>query len=892
MLPLSNVGKSHTLVSSSGCPQPLIRAHAAAVQDVAFSPHQRDLLFSCGTDGAKLWTVPEGGFLVDQSEATATYSPSFSGASRALAMHLSARDVFAVRGSKEVSLFDVSTGTERLSIAASCLGDSELQSMSWSFLGNQLVMASKDRSLRLVDPRSASAVSSFSGIHSVARNLRASWLGDSHYLLSTGIGTTQQRELALWDSRMAGAAEPVRRERLDGGRGPMQPYFDPDSGLLLLLGRGDVTMKVFEFDMAKCSLFSISSVNIGEPIRGAALLPKQTNDLMACEVLRVLKLADGCVQPISLTVPRRERLRFHADLFPPTTSEAPPSMSASEWLDGANNAPLVVALLPPSYSSSEPVTVPEEVKPAAAAPTEKDKMENASRVISVSRLSMSFGSFAGSSRFKHLFGKESARNASYFNLRPAAGSSESPMIACSERFWAIPWMGTGGPVYVSRIDGFGKVEPSTALIDGHRGAVQDLAFSPFHPDLLVTAGDDCKVNLWRIPEEGLQERSVGLGDELCSLSSHTHSVRTCNFHPTVAGCLVTSSYDMTVRIFDVDAGASREICSIQTGLGDLGSSISNLAFNYDGSLFAAASRDRAVRIYDIRSRVAAVGSIDKGQGLFSPSTGPIALGRNLRVAWCASPSLNVILTTSAALSTGQRQVILWDPRKLDEPITVRAVDNASGALYPVFDPDTSMCFLSGRGDTTIRYYDISAGDDAPAACTLLSQHQGAGGSAPITGVCFLPKRVCQTREVEVARALKLAGDTVTSVGFFLPRADHLKEFFQDDVFPPTQTRPTLTCASWATDPFQSSEPVLESLKPKDMAELSTRRESLVGAGMALGRSKLQSFEEERLAQEEECRQKDAALNKLKQLALQRAAYDASAKRAVDDGDSSDGGWDN
>lgn len=38
---------------------------------------------------------------------------------------------------------------------------------------------------------------------------------------------------------------------------------------------------------------------------------------MSCEITRLLKLCDGGVQPVSVVIPRRDKNKFHEELFPP-----------------------------------------------------------------------------------------------------------------------------------------------------------------------------------------------------------------------------------------------------------------------------------------------------------------------------------------------------------------------------------------------------------------------------------------------------------------------------------------------------------------------------------------------------------------------------------------------
>ena len=68
----------------------------------------------------------------------------------------------------------------------------------------------------------------------------------------------------------------------------------------------------------------------------------------------------------------------------------------------------------------------------------------------------------------------------------------------------LPWkLGGGGCVAVHPALDFCKFPQSLPLINGHKGPIQDLMFSPFHDDCLATASTDGTVKIWMIPEGGL-----------------------------------------------------------------------------------------------------------------------------------------------------------------------------------------------------------------------------------------------------------------------------------------------------------------------------------------------------------------------------------------------------
>lgn len=107
----------------------------------------------------------------------------------------------------------------------------------------------------------------------------------------------------------------------------------------------------------------------------------------------------------------------------------------------------------------------------------------------------------------------------------------------------------------------------------------------------AAAGEDAKIRLWRVPEGGLQDTlqepeavlrgEHGAGTQLrnwqwgqvvrrCPCPSagtllfspgHTEKIYSIRFHPVAADLLVSSSYDMTVRIWDL--GAGREVLCLQ-----------------------------------------------------------------------------------------------------------------------------------------------------------------------------------------------------------------------------------------------------------------------------------------------------------------------------------------
>ena len=454
VLPHASTGKNHVPISSPAYAQPIIRAHGQGIQDFEFSAFNSNQLFTCSTDKTlKLWQIPEDGLLVDISAPLLSLMLEDQSPVRGLAVNPAAANVLAGRGSRTISLFDIESGKNASTTLKNVVPTGDYQSLSWSFRGDLLVTTAKDKLLRLVDPRAAEGTVSSATAHVGLRFCRSIWLGDSPYLLSVGHNNAQEREFMIWDSRNLSVGN-VKRERIDSSYGSIVPLYDADLNSLVLMGKGDSSLRMYELDFTggvgaasaeSATPYAISnntvSTGASDVTKGACLLPKQANDLMSCEIMRILKLTEGAVQPISITVPRKEKFKFHEDLYPASFSEAPAALTAAEWLTGENRDRQRVTLVPKEGSmkfafsasgSSSPL--PTSSRSASPMPTDED----AASAPSSRAVSKRFSTLTSTSKFRHMYGTESTKECSFFNLAPDLSAMDSPIIAANEHYFAIP----------------------------------------------------------------------------------------------------------------------------------------------------------------------------------------------------------------------------------------------------------------------------------------------------------------------------------------------------------------------------------------------------------------------------------------------------------------------
>jgi coronin-7 len=187
-------------------------------------------------------------------------------------------------------------------------------------------------------------------------------------------------------------------------------------------------------------------------------------------------------------------------------------------------------------------------------------------------------------------------------------------------------------------------------------------------------------------------------------------------------------------------------------------------------------------------------------------------------------------------------------------------------------------------------------EDGKYACAKSTEVATGGG--PIAGMCLLPKSTCSVRDVEVNRVLKLTASQVTPISLVLPRADNLKEYFQDDVYPPTRSRttPAASASEWLEDASVADSPVFESLQPPGTELLSSRVVEEVKV------TKAQGFRSALDKQDDENKKREETFQRLQDLAIQRSKFHPNASGGagghgfkvdatpVHDDDDSDGGW--
>jgi len=246
-------------------------------------------------------------------------------------------------------------------------------------------------------------------------------------------------------------------------------------------------------------------------------------------------------------------------------------------------------------------------------------------------------------------------------------------------------------------------------LKGHTNSVNSVSFSPDGRTLASGSSYDGTVKLWDMVSS--QERAT--------LKGHTISVLSVTFSPD-GRTLASGSNDRTVKLWDVASGVEKATLKHAYP-------VRSVSFSPDGRTLASGSDDRTVKLWDVASgqekailkvltfvrsvsfspdgRTLASGNENKTVKLWDVASGQekVTLKGHADSVWSVSFSPD---GRTLASSSDDRTVKLWDVASGQEKVTLK------GHAYRVwsvsFSPD-GRTLASSSSDSTVKLWDVASG---------------------------------------------------------------------------------------------------------------------------------------------------------------------------------------
>ncbi|KAF2988438.1 hypothetical protein EK904_004943 [Melospiza melodia maxima] len=351
-----------------------------------------------------------------------------------------------------------------------------------------------------------------------------------------------------------------------------------------------------------------------------------------------------------------------------------------------------------------------------------------------------------SSKFRHVYGKAASKDKCYDCVPITHNINDNHFCAVNPSFIAVVTECVGGGAFlVIPIKQTGKLDPHYPKVCGHKGNVLDIKWNPFNDFVIASCSEDATVKIWDIPNQLLKRNITTPKKELLG---HARRVGLIEWHPTADNILFSSGYDYKIMIWNLDVMDT--VISNPVKILDAHKDVVlSMSFNTDGSLLATACRDRKIRVIDPRA-----GAVLQEGSYKSHRVNKVSFLGNMKMLFSTGTS-----------RWNNRQIALWDQNDLSVPLLEEDLDGSSGLLFPVYDSDTHMLYVVGKGDGNIRYYEISP--EKPYLNYLMEYHS----HLPQKGIGMMPKRGLDVAACEIFRFYKLipTKSLIEPISMIVPR---------------------------------------------------------------------------------------------------------------------------
>ncbi|TVY93317.1 Coronin-like protein [Lachnellula willkommii] len=280
----------------------------------------------------------------------------------------------------------------------------------------------------------------------------------------------------------------------------------------------------------------------------------------------------------------------------------------------------------------------------------------------------------------HVFGKSTRKESCYDNLHISRNAWDTNLVKqtpgedteltaagqANPEYLSVNWEASGGGAFaVIPVNEKGRLPEQIPLFRGHTGPVLDTDWwvdsAEDAPSTADTSGsDDGKVFIWQVPQGfSLYSDAEEPADvaPVSKLTGHSRKVGQVLFNPAAENILASASGDYTIKLWDIGAGKS----NLTLKHGDI---VQSLSWSANGSMLATTSRDKKLRIWDVRQ--------ERPAHEVAGHTG----AKNSRVVWMGEHNR---LATTGFSKMSDRQMALWDVGAPAEPIGgFTVLDSISG----------------------------------------------------------------------------------------------------------------------------------------------------------------------------------------------------------------------
>lgn len=222
-----------------------------------------------------------------------------------------------------------------------------------------------------------------------------------------------------------------------------------------------------------------------------------------------------------------------------------------------------------------------------------------------------------------------------------------------------------------------------------------------------------------------------------------HKNKNFRYNPVASNIIAVALNDGTISIWNTET--EERLRSFKGH----SSSILSISWSTFGNKLASVAKDSQLNIYEPQL----------GDDCLVAQRQVLSSTRGARIQFVCNDTMVLVAGFS---KTSQRQCTLYRSEDLKD-LHTQEMDVNTQPLTPHYDVDTSVLFLTGKGDRIIQMYEIST--STPYFLPLAHYTAPSGHQA----LSLQHKNLCDVKAVEFQRGFRLTEKTLEMISFRVPR---------------------------------------------------------------------------------------------------------------------------